>query len=99
MSNESEHNNSSAATEGYAAPDDWKQRLRPFAEIYAAAEAEMENLLKELDEEELRAILASAHKPTSTNCWWAAFKISRRLREMAHYRLRCLQAEKDESAA
>lgn len=74
-------------------PKEWNARLEPFASICAEAEGRMEDIIKDMSADDLRALIEASTHPTQTNCGWATYQVCERVRGMARYWLRRAEEE------
>ncbi|KKM18976.1 hypothetical protein LCGC14_1660330 [marine sediment metagenome] len=62
----------------------WVTQLQPFAERLAELRAYVRTSLEQQDDKGLKAIRDACRKPTSSNCWWAIYRVTDVVSEEAH---------------
>ena len=67
---------------------EWRERLLPYAKMYADFNQELELRIGQLKHRELEELLDATEEPTSSNCWWATYWVAREVREAAGHELR-----------
>lgn len=61
----------------------WKQRIAPYARVYAHGLIRLTRHLRTLTDDEVQALLTAATQPTPTNCDWVTFDTAALLRPAA----------------
>ena len=54
----------------------WETQLKPFAERLAGLRNSVRASLLQMDDKNLKSIQDACRKPTSTNCWWAIYRVT-----------------------
>ena len=68
----------------------WQKLLEPFAEDYARIAQRVE------ETENLDTLLSACDKPTTTNCYWATFRVSRLVCQLIDEEMRRRQSAKEQ---
>ena len=74
-------------------PSEWKTHLGPFAGLYHTFASGVDGLLRDMTAEQLQTLIGETFAPTSTNCWYAFYRVREHVRERAQVHLTWKQVE------